>query len=148
MVWDWLECSAVRVYLAIIHMLEGRRFYTFSECDEKFKTWVPLDGREWRPSDQWLEPVPRFAQRVRLSGFAKDMDELMMKAQGTARSAGWEGCRGGPYLKRKGLVFRALDGSFSFKVIANDWLLDETEKLREASKDDKIVCRPGPNDCV
>ncbi|KAL1851370.1 hypothetical protein Daus18300_012551 [Diaporthe australafricana] len=131
------------------HMLEGRHFYTFSACDDDFRAYKPLDEYWWCKyySDSSVPRVPRFTQRVRLSAFAKDMDELMRKAQGETCESGRSGKKRDPYLKRKGLVFRALDGSFSFKVIANDWLLDETEKLREAGKD-KIVCRPGPNDCV
>lgn len=127
------------------HMMKGNWFATYAVCDDKFKTWKTTDDIvEWHMGP--LEVVPKFSTRVRLSAFAKDLDELMKKAQGAscvsiAKRATY------PSLKRKGLAFRALDGSFSFKVIANDWLLDETEKLRKAGQD-KIVSRPGPDDCV
>lgn len=130
------------------HMIHGCRFYTYALCDDEFKMWKTTDDHdgEWDDSLKSLELVPKFATRVRLSAVAKDHDELLRRAQG-ASCVSDETRRKYPFLKRKGLMFRALDGSFSFKVIANDWLLSETEKLRKAGQD-KIVSRPGPNDCV
>lgn len=131
------------------HMIHGCRFYTYAVCNDEFKTWKATDDhdREWSGGLlKSLEFVPKFATRVRLSAVAKDLNELMKRAQG-ASCVSDETRREYPPLKRKGLMFRALDGSFSFKVIANDWLLGETEKLRQAGQD-KIVIRPGPGDCV
>lgn len=129
-------------------MVNGHRFYVYAVCDDDFKTWKTTDDHddEWARHLATLEHVPKFATRVRLSAFAKDLDELMKKAQG-ASCVSYETRIEYPSLKRKGLAFRALDGSFSFKAIANDWLLDETEKLRKAGQD-KMVSRPGPGDCV
>ncbi|KAK7718428.1 hypothetical protein SLS64_002383 [Diaporthe eres] len=126
-------------------MVNGHRYYVYAVCDD-FKTWKTADDHdnEWDGLLEPLKHVPRFATRVRLSAFAKDLEELMKKAQG-ASCVSRSTRNKYPSLKRKGLVFRALDGSFSFKVIADDWLLDETEKLRKAGK---VVSRPGPNDCV
>lgn len=133
------------------HMIDGHRLYIYglSFYDYGFKAWIPIDkvGNEWHESIEKLDRVPKFATGVRLSAFAKDLDELMMKAQG-ASCVSRETEDHYPSLKRKGFMFTALDGSwFSFKVIANDWLLDETEKLRKAGQD-KIVSRPGPDDCA
>lgn len=118
-------------------MISGHRFYVYATCDEEFECWEAIGG--WNS-------VPIFADRVRLSAFAKDLNELMKKAQGASCVSDATRAKY-PSLKRKGLAFRTLNGSFSFKVIANDWLLDETEKLRKAGQD-KIVSRPGPGDCV
>ncbi|AEO66214.1 uncharacterized protein THITE_34535, partial [Thermothielavioides terrestris NRRL 8126] len=49
---------------------------------------------------------------VALGGYARDTKELLEKAEGRGRFGG----------VREGLVFRALDGSGSFKVISNSWL--------------------------
>lgn len=126
-------------------MIDGHRVYVYAVCDEKFKTWKTTDDHddEWDDLLKSLERVPKFSTRVRLSAFAEDLDELMKKAQG-ASCVSYATRNKYPLLKRKGLAFRALDGSFSFKVIADDWLLDETEKLRQ----NKNAVRPGPNDCV
>ncbi|KAG6368571.1 hypothetical protein INS49_002784 [Diaporthe citri] len=128
-------------------MVDGHRFYVYAMCDD-FKAWKTTDDHddEWRGQLATLDRVPKFATRVRLSAFAKDLDELMTKAQG-ASCVSEDTRYEYPSLKRKGLAFRALDGSFSFKVIANDWLLDETEKLRKAGQDE-MVSRPGPDDCI
>lgn len=129
-------------------MIKGHNFYVYAVCDEKFKAWKTADNHD----DKWgglfnsLPHVTSFATRIRLSAFAKDLDELMMKAQGASCVSDATKDKY-PSLKRKGLAFRTLDGSFSFKVIANDWLLDETEKLRKAGQD-SVVSRPGPDDWV
>lgn len=119
------------------HMIKGRRFSFYSMWDDIPGVWKPVDNDSSR-SIESAKQVPTFAQRIRLSAFAKDLDELMMKAQG-ASCVSEATKKRHPSLKRKGLVFRSIDGSFSFKVIANDWLLGETEKL---------VSRPDLNDCV
>lgn len=114
------------------HMIKGRRFSFYSMWNDERRIWMALDNYSG-PSIKSVTQVPTFAQRIRLSAFAKDRDELMMKAQG-ASCVSEATKKTHPSLKRKGLLFRSLDGSFSFKVIANDWLLDETEKM---------VSRPG-----
>lgn len=134
------------------HMIKGRRFSTYAVCDDEFETWKTTEtwktiiGHDEERYDYVsLEPVPKFSIRVRLSGFAEDLDELMRKAQGASWVSKATRAKYLSGLKRKGLAFKTLDGSFSFKVIANDWLLAETEKLRRAGQD-KIVSRPGPGD--
>ena len=92
--------------------------------------------------DKIFEPAPAFARRIKLSAFAQNIDELMMKAEGSSRVFEHES----QPPNRKGLVFQALDGSISFKAISNGWLLEETDKLREMGEDARR--RPGPNDCV
>lgn len=126
--------------------INGHRFYAYALCVNGFRTWTTLEREGLTRCVRLAEWVPKFATRVRLSAFAKDFDELMKKAQG-ASCVSDETRKEYPSLKRKGLAFRTPDGSFSFKVIANDWLLDETEKLRKAGED-QIVSRPGPNDWV
>ncbi|KAI3397176.1 hypothetical protein diail_11150 [Diaporthe ilicicola] len=135
------------------HNIEDRHFYAYAMADTEFKAFGTLDDNEayrhrakWDSTLELPEHVPKLARRVRLSAFAHDMDELMEKAQGGSFVSDLKRMSGPP-LKRKGLVFRALDGSFSFKVIANNWLLDETEKLRGAGEGE-IVRRPGPHDCT
>lgn len=128
------------------YKIEGHRFYTYAVCGDAFDKWEPAEHGGWANMLKSAERVPRFSARVRLSAFAKDLDELMKKAQG-ASCLSDETREKYPSLRRKGLAFRTLDGSLNFKVIANDWLLDQTEKLRKASED-TIVSRPGPNECV
>jgi hypothetical protein len=89
-----------------------------------------------------FELVPIFSRQMRLSEFVQDLGELMTKAAGD--SCIFE--NGGPRPKRKGLVFRALDGSYGFKVISNDWLLYQTQKLRKTRR--RARRRPGPFDAV
>lgn len=132
------------------HRIDGGRFYVYgvSFYDYGFKTWMSTDnfGQEWHDAVKKIEPVPKFATGVLLSAFARNLDELVKQAQGSSIvSRNSENKYLSP--KRKGLMFMALDGSINFKVIANDWLLDETEKLRKAGADE-IVSRPGPDDCV
>lgn len=129
------------------HMIEGRcfSFYSVWGDEDRRRLWMPVDSYSG-PSLNSVEPVPTFAERIRLSAFAKDLDELMTKAQGASCVSEVTKARH-PSLKRKGLAFRSVDGKFSFRVLANDWLLEETETLRKAGQDG-IVSRPGPNDCV
>lgn len=126
------------------HEINGCRFYVYSMSDPRSMDWLTTEEiEEWRDKlDGTFQLVPIFARRIRLSAFAQNIDELMLKAEGGSCVFKQERPP-----KRKGLVFTTLDGSFCFKVISNDWLLDETEKLRKAGED-KIVSRPGPGDCV
>lgn len=126
------------------YKIKGHGFYTYAVCDKEFETWDPADPHKLAGLLKSSERVPMFSARVRLLSFAKDFDELMKKAQG-ASCLSDETRKEYPSLRRKGLAFRTMDGSFDFKVIANDWLLDQTDKLRKAGED-RIVRRPGPND--
>lgn len=125
------------------HQIGGRRFYVYSisdaSCMERF---TMEEADEWRRKlRRTFQLVPAISRRIRLSAFAQSIDDLMMKAEGGSFVTHE---RQPP--KRKGLVFRALDGSLRFKAVSNEWLLGETEKLREMGEDTRR--RPGPNDCV
>lgn len=126
------------------HEITGSRFDVHSKFDACTMAELTIEEtEEWREKlDETFQLVPRFARRIRLSAFAQNIDELMDKAEGGS-------CvfKQDHPPKRKGLVFKALDGSLNFKAVSNDWLLDETDKLREMGED-RIVQRPGPNDCV
>jgi hypothetical protein len=124
--------------------INGCRFSVHAIFD--LKTMNSARGKqaeELRESlDNTFQLVPMFSRRIRLSAFAENIDDLMMKAEGSS-------CVFRDELqppKRKGLVFDAVNGSLSFKAISNGWLLDETEKLREM--DEGTRRRPGPDDCV
>lgn len=54
--------------------------------------------------DNTFQLVPTFSQRLRLSAFAENIDDLMMKAEGSFSLRNAEG-----------LVFDAVGGSLSFK---------------------------------
>lgn len=124
------------------HGISGRQFYVHSVSEPPCTYRFSINGSESAQYrlKQTFELVPTFSRRIRLSAFAENIDELMMKAAGDSFVFNHE--RRPP--KRKGLVFRALDGSLNFKAMSNTWLLDETEKLRNMDEDAR--CRPGPND--
>lgn len=67
-------------------MIKGHNFYVYAVCDEKFKAWKTTDNQvdKWEGLLKSLPHVTNFATRIRLSAFAKDLDELMMKAQGAS----------------------------------------------------------------
>lgn len=60
-----------------------------------------------------IDYAPVIRDRVKLSTFATDIDNLVAKAEG-------RGLLGKP---REGLVFKEVNGGFTFKVISNSWLL-------------------------
>lgn len=126
------------------YKIVGRGLYVHSISDARcMKRFTMEEAHEWRTKlRQTFQLVPTFSRRIRLSAFAQSIEELMMKAEGGSFVFNHE--RQPP--KRKGLVFRALDGSLSFKAMSNEWLLDETDKLRKMDEDTRR--RPGPNDCV
>lgn len=127
------------------HQLGGRRLYVYSVSDaSRMEQFTMEEADEWRKKlRRTFQLVPAVSRRIRLSAFAQSIDELMMKAEGSSFVSN-NHARQLP--KRKGLVFRALDGSLRFKAVSNEWLLDETEKLRDMGED--MRRRPGPNDCV
>ncbi|KAM0819985.1 putative RNA ligase-domain-containing protein [Seiridium cardinale] len=88
-------------------------FYAFAIFD--------IDNQVWLPPQRTVEVCKNLAidhapviTRSKLGDFAKDVGELLHKAEG-------KGVRGN---NREGLVLKALDNSFAFKVIANNWLLE------------------------
>lgn len=127
------------------HQIWGRRLFVHSISDARsMKRFTMEEADEWQMKLNWtFKMVPTFSRRIRLSAFAQSIEELMMKAEGSSFVSNNQS---GQLPKRKGLVFRALDGSVNFKAVSNEWLLDETEKLREMDEDTRR--RPGPNDCV
>lgn len=127
------------------HQVNGCRFDVYAVSDAHSKARFTIEETEkWRERfEGTFRFVPTFARRIRLSAFAENIDELMMRADGDSHVF----AQGKTPPKRKGLVFKTLDGSFSFKAISNDWLLAETEDLRNMGED-MLVCRPGPKDCV
>ncbi|KAI0887718.1 RNA ligase-domain-containing protein [Annulohypoxylon maeteangense] len=60
------------------------------------------------------EHVPIISDRIKLSAFANDVHDLLLRAEGT-------GMKG---RAREGLVFKSIDASFAFKAISNPWLLE------------------------
>ncbi len=68
-----------------------------------------------RLEDQWLDMVPLVHVPLTLTG--KTTDEIIAMADGKSAL--------NPNQDREGLVFRALDGSISFKAISNRYLLGD-----------------------
>lgn len=92
---------------------EGKHaFYVFSIWDIDKQAWWGAKRTLQFCDRNGLAHVP-VLHRIRLSAFAKDIDELLAKAEG-------KGVLG---KKREGLIFRTMNNSFGFKVIANSWLL-------------------------
>ncbi|KAG8159865.1 hypothetical protein KVR01_010502 [Diaporthe batatas] len=127
------------------HEISGRRFYVHSISEPGLRRFNSRDSEIWRNRlNHTFDLVPTISRRIRLSAFAENMDELVAKAAGD--SFVLHDKHEGQRPKRKGLVFRAVNGSLSFKVISDAWLLDETERLRDSDGD--TICRPGPKDCL
>jgi RNA ligase (TIGR02306 family) len=91
-------------------------FFVFSIWDIDRQRYMPVKQVEEVCKSLKLRHAP-VVSYARLGDFAKDMDELLAKAEGT-----------GIYGQiREGLVFKTLDGKDHFKVIANSWLV-KTDK--------------------
>ncbi|POS79857.1 hypothetical protein DHEL01_v201759 [Diaporthe helianthi] len=131
------------------HDIKSPRFYVHSVHDPndsyKVRQFSVDKGAQWRARLKGsFDLVPTISRRIKLSAFAQNIDELMMKAGGGSFVFDPK-CKKHTRPKRKGLVFRALDGSLNFKAISTDWLLDESRKFRALSDDARR--QPGP-DCV
>lgn len=93
---------------------EGRHaFYVFGIWDIDKQAWWGAKRTLQFCDENGLNHAP-VLYRLKLSHFAKDVDELLAKAEG-------KGILG---KNREGLIFRTMNNSFSFKVIANSWLLE------------------------
>lgn len=92
---------------------EGKHaFYVFSIWDIDKQAWWGAHRTRKFCDQNGLTHVP-VLRRCKLSDFAKDVDDLLEKAEG-------KGILG---KNREGLVFRTMNNSFGFKAIANSWLL-------------------------
>jgi hypothetical protein len=88
-------------------------FYAFGIYDIDNQCWLPPAKTVEICQELNIDHAPVIACG-RLRDFASDMGDLLQKAEG-------KGVHG---KDREGLIFRALDRSFRFKVIANTWLLN------------------------
>ncbi|KAI1407730.1 RNA ligase-domain-containing protein [Hypoxylon sp. FL1857] len=90
------------------------KFYVFDifDIDKQRRLWP--DQVTSICSKLGWDHVPIISNNVKLSAFAENMHDLLVKAEGI-------GLRG---RMREGLVFKALDASFYFKAISNSWLLE------------------------
>ncbi|KAK6087164.1 cytochrome P450 [Seiridium cupressi] len=88
-------------------------FYAFAIFDIDNQVWLPPQRTVEVCKNLAIDHAPVIA-RSKLGDFAKDVKELLHKAEG-------KGTRGN---NREGLVFKALDNSFAFKVIVNNWSLE------------------------
>lgn len=128
--------------------IDGRLFYVHSMYDPRTPRRFDTEkAGQWQRNLNWsFKLVPTISRRMKLSAFAQNMDELMVKAGGDSFVTDRPGRKRKERQprKRKGLVFRALDRSLNFKAISSDWLLDEARKFRELGEDARR--RPGPGD--
>ncbi|OTA52743.1 RNA ligase, DRB0094 family [Hypoxylon sp. EC38] len=95
------------------------RFYVFDIFDIDKQRYLRPDQVTNICSKLDWGHVPVLYNNIKLSAFADNIEDLLVKAEGT-------GLKGE---MREGLVFKALDASFYFKAISNSWLL-ETGKNR------------------
>ncbi|KAI0133739.1 RNA ligase-domain-containing protein [Xylariales sp. AK1849] len=93
---------------------EGKHyFYVFGIYDIDRQRWVPRNETLRVCQKLEIDHVPVIG-RMKLKNFATNYDNLLKKAEG----------KGGMGKNREGLVFRTMDNSLAFKVIANSWLLE------------------------
>ncbi|ORY61685.1 RNA ligase, DRB0094 family [Pseudomassariella vexata] len=88
------------------------RFYVFRIFDIGKQKWYPVGQCRNVCIGNGLMHAP-ILDRLLLEHFARDMEDLIVRAEG----------RGVNGRRREGIVFTTKDNSFSFKVIANNWLL-------------------------
>lgn len=97
------KLSEHKIYFFNVYDIDNRRRLTHDEAMEVF---MQLEG---------IKSVPV----LDFPTLSYTMDELLTLADGESKL--YKGT------SREGIVVRALDGSFSFKVISNKWLLKEKE---------------------
>lgn len=88
-------------------------FYAFGIYDIDNQKWLPQKAALDICERLGIDHVP-IVIRTRLKDWAKTVRELLARAKGI-------GLLG---KTREGLIFRAVDSSFSFKAISNSWLLE------------------------
>jgi len=104
--------------------LKGQRFYLFDiysiTCGEYFKADVRysiLDKLKMLGAD--VEHVPIVDTDVRVAQAYDSIDDLLEFAEGTSLN---------PQTKREGLVFKSWESDFTFKAIANSYLLKHKDR--------------------
>lgn len=98
------------------YKLDKHEIYFFNVFDIDAGRKLVHDEAEYIFDMLHVESVPLINYQWPLNS---TMEELLEKADGTSRL--------NPKTNREGIVVRALDGSFSFKVISNKWLLKEKD---------------------
>jgi RNA ligase (TIGR02306 family) len=101
--------------------LKGQRFYLFDIYNitegrylEPFERWVVLEVLVKMGAD--IEHVPIVDQDVRVAQAYDTIDDLLEFAEGPSLN---------PQTKREGLVFKSWESNFTFKAIANSYLLSK-----------------------
>ncbi|KAI1499931.1 RNA ligase-domain-containing protein [Biscogniauxia marginata] len=93
-------------------------FYIFNIYNIDKQRYLPLDQTLRICKDLGWDHVPVISRSSKLCDFAKDVEDLLGKAEGI-------GMKG---REREGLVFKELYTDFSFKAISNTWLLETGKK--------------------
>ncbi|KAI1764993.1 RNA ligase-domain-containing protein [Hypoxylon sp. FL1150] len=100
---------------------DEHKFYVFGIYDiDKQQRMRPHQVTSICSRLSW-DRAPVIADRIKLSSFAHDVDDLLAKAEGV-------GLKG---KIREGLVFETINAKFSFKVISNSWLLATGKKIKK-----------------
>lgn len=104
--------------------LKGQRFYLFDIYNitegrylEPFERWVVLEVLVKMGAD--IEHVPIIDQHVFLTQQYETIDDLLNFAEGPSLN---------PQTKREGIVFKSWDSDFTFKAIANSYLLKHKDR--------------------
>jgi RNA ligase (TIGR02306 family) len=104
--------------------LKGQRFYLFDIYSitegryfEPFERYTVLDQLWMLDSD--IEHVPIIDQHVFLTQQYETIDDLLNFAEGPSLN---------PQTKREGIVFKSWDSDFTFKAIANSYLLKHKDR--------------------
>jgi RNA ligase (TIGR02306 family) len=104
--------------------LKGQRFYLFDIYSitegryfEPFERYTVLDQLRMLGAD--VEHVPIIDQHVFVTTQYKTIDDLLNFAEGPSLN---------PQTKREGIVFKSWDSDFTFKAIANSYLLKHKDR--------------------
>jgi len=104
--------------------LKGQRFYLFDIYSitegryfEPFERYTVLDQLRMLGAD--VEHVPIIDQHVFVTQQYKTIDDLLNFAEGASLN---------PQTKREGIVFKSWDSDFTFKAIANSYLLKHKDR--------------------
>ncbi|KAI3324219.1 RNA ligase, DRB0094 family [Xylariaceae sp. AK1471] len=94
-------------------------FYVFDIYNiDKQEYFTPLRVLHTCSEEHW-DIVPVIEHSIKLNDFAKDVDDLLKKAEGNGKLG----------KMREGLVFKSLHGRCVFKAISNPWLLMTGKKV-------------------
>ncbi|KAI1772180.1 RNA ligase-domain-containing protein [Hypoxylon cercidicola] len=101
------------------------KFYVFDIYDiDKQQRMRPYQVTSICSRLGW-DHAPVIANRMKLSTFARHVDDLLAKAEGTGLNG----------QMREGLVFKTIDAKFAFKAISNPWLLATGKEVKERRTD-------------